>query len=132
MDAGPDLPPLPHVVPLPADPSSPATARQAVRTTLRAHGVDAEAIHQVALAASELVTNAIVHTPSPVVSLVIDLRSTAVRLEVTDDWPEPPELRQPDPRSDGGRGLFLVDALARQWGVTRMPGGGKGVWAEIA
>lgn len=121
-----------RLVPLPADLSGPALARRAVRTTLGPRGVEAETIHRAMLVARELVTNAIVHTPSEAVSLAIGLRPEAVRLEVRDRSPDPPLLRHPEPTSTGGRGLLVVDALARDWGVSRLTGGGKGVWAEIA
>jgi hypothetical protein len=34
--------------------------------------------------------------------------------------------------AEGGRGLHLVEALAKEWGIYRPPAGGKIVWAKIA
>ena len=41
-----------------------------------------------------------------------------------------PELREPSPEGLGGRGLFLVDALAETW-VVRPRNTGKTVWAHL-
>jgi hypothetical protein len=37
----------------------------------------------------------------------------------------------PDPERVGGLGLVVVDAVSREWGVARFPGG-KTVWALVA
>lgn len=34
--------------------------------------------------------------------------------------------------AEGGRGLFLVGALATRWDVRHPPRGGKVVWVELA
>ncbi|MGV9326757.1 ATP-binding protein [Streptosporangium sandarakinum] len=44
----------------------------------------------------------------------------------------PPVLRDPDPDDEGGRGLCLVDLLARSWGHYRLSTGGKVVWCTLA
>ncbi|WP_235608580.1 ATP-binding protein, partial [Frankia casuarinae] len=42
-----------------------------------------------------------------------------------------PRITSPDPFSEGGRGLLMVDALSRRWSWYRVKTGGKVVWAEI-
>lgn len=44
----------------------------------------------------------------------------------------PPVLRDPGPDDEGGRGLCLVDLLARSWGYYRPASGGKIVWCTLA
>jgi hypothetical protein len=58
----------------------------------------------------------------------VDVGDDVVRVLVDDQDPRPPQPRDPD--GDGGRGLMIVDRLARAWGCTRLEGG-KRVWAEI-
>ncbi|MGV9595126.1 ATP-binding protein [Streptosporangium sandarakinum] len=43
----------------------------------------------------------------------------------------PPVLRDPGPEDEGGRGLCLVDLLARSWGHYRLATGGKVVWCVL-
>jgi hypothetical protein len=54
-----------------------------------------------------------------------------MRLSVRDWSVTPPVLRHPEPTESRGRGLLLVGALARHWGVEPGPDG-KTVWAELA
>ncbi|MEU6956814.1 ATP-binding protein [Streptomyces sp. NPDC045714] len=98
----------------------------------------------VLLVASELVTNAVAITgvvaEKPTwgelerLDLVhvrlVGLRDSIV-IEVWDVSPEPPALRRADDDAEDGRGLFLVQQLARRWGSYRAAGG-KAVWAELA
>jgi anti-sigma regulatory factor (Ser/Thr protein kinase) len=76
------------------------------------------------LLTSELVTNAVTHTrsrcPGGTVSVVITESGSGLRFEVGDDGSE---LSSPVVRGDvlatDGHGLFLVQALASQWGYVR-------------
>ena len=82
------------------------------------------------LIVSELATNAVRHAESP-------FRVTMVRsdrelvLEVHDDSPAGVVEREGAPLDVSGRGLHLVDALSRDWGVTTHARGGKSVWAAL-
>jgi anti-sigma regulatory factor (Ser/Thr protein kinase) len=90
------------------------------------HGVQESAI----LLVSELVTNALLHAGGPA-RLELRPKADRVRICVSDDAPVEPTPQHPDDESDHGRGLMLVDMLAREWGV--VPAGlGKTVWAEVA
>lgn len=69
------------------------------------------------LLASELATNAIVHAKSAYV-VALERTASQLRLSVSDCAPERPlELRAPGPDSTSGRGLPLLRALSREWGV---------------
>ncbi|WP_394814861.1 ATP-binding SpoIIE family protein phosphatase [Streptomyces millisiae] len=81
------------------------------------------------LLVSEVVTNAVRYAERPVTLRL--LRTDVLRCEVGDDVPQLPRLRQPGPADEGGRGLYLVQRLARQWGATRLSTG-KLVWFELA
>ncbi len=103
-------------------------ARQFVAATLRGWGLDA-AIDDAELLVSELVTNAILHARSPA-TVTIDHDSPRLRVAVCDSSPSPPRLRDYGPDAVTGRGMLLVDRIARRWGV-EMNGNGKCVWFEV-
>ena len=79
---------------------------------------------------SELVTNAIVHAPTPG-ELRLSLLPDVLRVAVTDAGAGAPEPRHASSTREGGRGLYLVNALTSAWGMEPLPDGGKVVWAEI-
>ncbi|GAA0334844.1 SpoIIE family protein phosphatase [Streptomyces blastmyceticus] len=109
----------------------PQTARQARRLARRAlarWGLD-ELSDAVELLVSEVITNAVRYAERPI-SLRL-LRTDVLRCEVGDDVPQLPRLRQARPSDEGGRGLYLVNRLARRWGATRLSTG-KVVWFEMA
>jgi DNA-binding NarL/FixJ family response regulator len=84
----------------------------------------------VTLLVSELVTNAVVHAGSDV-EVSVRLTPTAARIEVTDASAVSIKPRHATQDEDSGRGLALVESLARRWGVRPAPGGGKTVWFEV-
>ncbi|WP_028649056.1 ATP-binding protein [Nocardiopsis sp. CNT312] len=91
-----------------------------------------------ALAVSELTTNAMRHTasglPGGTVRVEID-RTGHLELRVTDDGPRPDTATTPpaipalDPFRVGGNGLRLVEAVCAYWDWTRNPDGGTAVRA---
>ena len=113
-------------VQLPYTSAAPGLARAAVRTALARWG-RSELSDDVELAVSELVTNAVLHAGS---GPVLTLRAYAdgVRVEVADAAQRLPTAREYGEDSGTGRGLHLVDGLARSWGAEPTPAG-KVVWA---
>ncbi|MBH1935592.1 SpoIIE family protein phosphatase [Streptomyces sp. AV19] len=109
----------------------PQTARQARRLARRA--LDrwelGELSDAVELLVSEVITNAVRYAERPITLRL--LRTNVLRCEVGDDVPQLPRLRQARPSDEGGRGLYLVNKLARRWGATRLSTG-KVVWFELA
>jgi anti-sigma regulatory factor (Ser/Thr protein kinase) len=94
------------------------------------------------LLTSELVTNAVKVTAcqqQAAICLRLSGDNTRVLIEVWDADPRPPapkdlgEDGMPDPREEGGRGLFLVAALSARWDwyLTQEPAG-KVIWCELA
>ncbi|MFE4969609.1 SpoIIE family protein phosphatase [Streptomyces sp. NPDC056660] len=107
--------------------SSPGRARRLTRQALAGWGLE-ELTDTAELLVSEIVTNAVRHASRPI-SLRL-LRTDVLRCEVGDDVPQLPRLRRASPEEEHGRGLFLVNRLARRWGTTRL-GTGKNVWFEL-
>lgn len=88
------------------------------------------------LLATELITNALVHTDGEAV-VTASVDPDTLYLEVRDFARRIPRPRTPSPQ-DGmsGRGLMLVECLADAWGVRLQGGeageeGGKAVWFEL-
>jgi anti-sigma regulatory factor (Ser/Thr protein kinase) len=110
------------------EPGSVAQARGFLSDALRRWSVPEETELAARLALSELVTNAIVHAAT---ELVVRVRSEpdAIWVGVTDQSRQLPVAREPRPGSMGGRGLTIVAAVARRWGVDRrFSRRGKTVW----
>ena len=113
---------------LPPAETSPRAARDWVSDALDDWG-DRERRHAVVLLVSELVTNAVVHARSTV-TLQLAVEAGEVHVEVHDESPDRPTTRSQQSDRPGGRGLFLLDSLAAEWGVE--PGEvGKSVWFRI-
>ncbi|MBD0842865.1 ATP-binding protein [Streptomyces sp. TRM68416] len=86
----------------------------------------------VSLCVSELATNAVRHGAPPGRGFLLRVRydGDVVRVEVHDSGDGWPYVGAGADDGEGGRGLFLVDALADKWGVgQRSPG--KVVWCEF-
>ena len=113
---------------LPLDHTAAARARRFVARTLEGWGCEA-AIPDAELLVSELVTNAILHARSPAV-VNIAREQTGLRVAVCDSSTAPPRVRDYGPSAVTGRGMLLVDRIARRWGVD-MNGNGKCVWFEV-
>jgi len=84
------------------------------------------------LLASELVTNALIHTEHGAV-VTATVEDSRLHVEVQDfmaglpvsDVPSAPDL------GTSGRGLILVERLADAWGVRTAQGVGKVIWFEL-
>ena len=131
-------------VPFPAMVSSICTARMHTRDLMEKWDLmvmvdDAELI------VSEMMTNAIKATNAippearypelydrlEVVCLCLYLLDEELEIDVWDPRPEPPTRREAMPDDEGGRGLLLVEALSRRWGIRWPSSGGKIVWARL-
>jgi anti-sigma regulatory factor (Ser/Thr protein kinase) len=114
----------------PGSPNQVACVREFVRLALGAVPVLDEAV----LLASELATNAVVHTASGddgTFDVAIRRYPSAVRIEVSDAG----SCRTPVPRSqdflaEEGRGLELVNLVADRWGHSGDQGG-RSVFFEL-
>ena len=113
---------------LAGEPRSAGEARRFVATALE-EWAEGPLLETVTLLTSELVSNAIVHAGSKV-DVVVQLTDEAARVEVTDRSDLPPAPRAAGEETSG-RGLALVEALARRWGTRRRLSGGKTVWFEV-
>ncbi len=82
------------------------------------------------LVTSELVTNALLHTDTPV-TVKVGVDADTLRVEVHDECSELPVPGVLRPDAMSGRGLLLVERLTQRWGVTRVPVAGKCVWFEL-
>ncbi|WP_432081445.1 SpoIIE family protein phosphatase [Streptomyces sp. WAC 04229] len=107
--------------------AAPGRARRLARRALARWGME-DLTDAVELLVSEVVTNAVRYASRPVTLRL--LRTDVLRCEVGDDVPQLPRLRQARATDEGGRGLYLVNRLARRWGATRLSTG-KVVWFEL-
>ncbi|MFF4760553.1 ATP-binding protein [Streptomyces sp. NPDC001292] len=116
-------------------PATPATASEARHQAVDAiagwgSGLGTEVVHTAELLVSELVTNAVQYAGTGSVSLVVCLDEAVLRIEICDTSPVLPQPAPPDADSEGGRGLFLVTALADRYHAEPTETG-KRCWAEI-
>ncbi|UCM91569.1 ATP-binding protein [Streptomyces marincola] len=118
---------------LPAADTSPAEARRRTRGQLMAWAATQETCENAALVISELVTNALRHTESATIGCELRAGGPLLRVAVAGAGQGPERrVRQADRDDEGGRGLLLVCALARMWGVRRgLAGEGHVVWADL-
>ncbi|WP_228981767.1 SpoIIE family protein phosphatase [Streptomyces sp. DH12] len=107
--------------------AAPGRARRLARRALARWGLE-ELTDSVELLVSEVVTNAVRYASRPVTLRL--LRTDVLRCEVGDDSPQLPRQRRARDTDENGRGLFLVNRLARRWGATRLSTG-KVVWFEL-
>jgi anti-sigma regulatory factor (Ser/Thr protein kinase) len=115
-------------------PDAAAEARRAIGD-LRAD-LDPPLMETLRLLVTELVTNSVRHTECDSLTLRVAIGKAAVLTEVADDGPNfdaeaAVEAEQLDDRAeDSGWGLFLVQRLARDWGVKK-DDRSKRVWFEL-
>ena len=94
------------------------------------HGISPQDRGTVQLAASELVTNAILHAGSDAV-VRVEVGDGAIRVEVLDRSPDVPLPRDSSLAGTGGRGLQIVAAIVDEWGFRRHADGSKTVWFAV-
>ncbi len=112
-------------------------ARRHVRDVLRAWQVADESIDTTELAVCELVSNAVQHvaseTPDAHVTLTLRHDDAQLIAEVADPSDRPPVANAAlSGDAEGGRGLFIVGEISKEWDYYLLPTGGKVVWCIIA
>lgn len=116
-----------------------ALARAFTRDTLRRWSLEHRS-DDASLVITELAANAVAHAmPRSAVAeaqvwLGIRLAPAHVLLSVSDPGDAAPEFTLTDCSGlqESGRGLFIVDTLADEWGWTLRPPVGKTVWARLS
>lgn len=93
-----------------------------------------ETFHDLRLLVSELVTNSVEHSGAgraDLIGLEVFAQNGGVRVEVRDDGPgfEPRSGPDSEWQDESGRGLLVVDCLAKRWGVSAERG--TSVWFEL-
>jgi anti-sigma regulatory factor (Ser/Thr protein kinase) len=119
-------------IPLPDNLEAPALARRWLLDGISAAPTDL--VDTAALLVSELVTNAIRYGQPAVTARMRNAGGT-IEVIVTDCgdlMPTAPDGIRPDSHQLGGRGLFILAALASEWGMEPLsPGPGKAVWFRL-
>jgi anti-sigma regulatory factor (Ser/Thr protein kinase) len=126
-------------LPLAALATAPACARGHVRSIAHEWGFS-EIADTAELLTSELTTNAVQASQRlriredsgavPVVRLWLRSNRASLVICVWDGHNEMPVRKEASADSEAGRGLMLVDALAKEWGAFQEEGG-KVVWAML-
>ncbi|MCO5992414.1 ATP-binding protein [Actinoallomurus rhizosphaericola] len=123
-------------------PTAAGRARAYTRWALRSWRLD-QTIETAELLVSELVTNAVKATGTvtcpirsdrrdgePSIYLCLSTFAESLLIEVWDTSDDPPHRRTASDDDENGRGLLLVQALAKDWGYESLHSGGKIVWCE--
>ena len=114
-------------------PASAALARWSVADALQKAGLTADQAFDAALIASELVGNAVRHgrpLPAGDISVEWSLAPDSYYIAVTDGGTSPAvAAKDADIHDTSGRGLMIIAALSREWGVINN-GTSTTVWAR--
>ncbi len=119
---------------LPSNPQAASRFRRHTRDAARRWSLLPDSGETLEVCVSELVTNAIVHGVGRDVLLVLYYTGDSVLTEVFGqalDRPAIPRQARAD-WAEGGRGLFIVETLAKDWGSEHTGHGLLRVWASIA
>lgn len=104
-------------------------ARQLVTDGCRRWGLD-ELAEPGCIAVTELVGNVVAHARTPM-TVRLAPRDSTLHLAVRDHSSRQPAFTGPAPLDTvGGRGLLLIDTVARRWGSSVVPDG-KVVWCVL-
>ena len=119
--------------PPPVDEARVRAMRLVTRERLTSRGLTCVA-DDATLIVSELITNAIVHSGGGHILLTLDVDDGVLRIRVHDGVPGPrPTARCPEDEDEHGRGLMLVQEIARNrqgaWGVSD---NGTTTWCELS
>lgn len=119
-------------VDLPATEQAASAARRLVQQVLVSWR-RAQLFEDAGIVVSELVTNAVQHAAGngPLrLGLRVDGKGR-LNIAVRDGSAQLPVVGDPTTDSEAGRGLVIVQQLAKRWGVDLQGGQGKLVWAEL-
>ncbi len=108
------------------EPGEVAAARQFARAVATGWGID---VGDLVVVVGELAANAVLHARSTY-SVTLRHDGDRVVVEVADRNARMPSPAAVPARALSGRGLTIVEQLARSWGV-RPEADGKVVWAEL-
>jgi anti-sigma regulatory factor (Ser/Thr protein kinase) len=130
--SSPEQPPPSARLELPGTAESVRAARAFLTTLLRSWSVRDETVDDAALLLSEVAGNAVRHGAGDM-ALEVRREEGMLRVEVHDEAYALPRLLDSETHQDaeGGRGMWLVDAIAERWD-TRRTERGKAVWFELA
>ncbi|ROO90981.1 anti-sigma regulatory factor (Ser/Thr protein kinase) [Actinocorallia herbida] len=121
------------VLRVPGEVRAPGRVRRWVRGLLAQGGYadDGDSTEVVALLTSEVVTNAVQHGPrGGEIRVAVWRDGKRVRVECADSGGGVPVARDAADGDEDGRGLMLLDGLARDWG-SRTGESGTSVWFEV-
>ncbi|WP_052710803.1 ATP-binding protein [Pseudofrankia sp. DC12] len=108
--------------------------RASTVATLTGWSLDPEAVELAEIVVAELATNA-VRASGPgdeFVAVRLSVTGCMVTIEVWNrDDSTVPSVTRPDPDSETGRGLLMVEALCSRWSWYRTPSGGVAVLAQF-
>lgn len=104
-------------------------ARAFLTRLLDGWGIPDEVIDDASLLASELMSNAVRHAGG-VVDLQIEADDGLLHVGVHDNSNGTPTVNEAGPTSSGGRGMWIVQSVAHDWGADP-DGSGKTVWFEL-
>jgi anti-sigma regulatory factor (Ser/Thr protein kinase) len=114
-----------------ADAREALRARQAIRRFLKLQAARDSDLDGAETIAGELIANVIRHAPGPV-GIHVFWKGDGATLIIMDRGPGIPHIRKvPDALSTSGRGLFLVQALARRVEIDTPPSGGSRILVEL-
>jgi PAS domain S-box-containing protein len=120
------VPASPQVLVLPPEPLSVRTARRHVVQALVELG-KADWADDAGLAVTEIVANVVLHARTAC-EVAVEVSDQGARIAVRDFDPTPPVQMRFSPYATTGRGLSVVAALSRDFGIELLGTDGKVVW----
>jgi anti-sigma regulatory factor (Ser/Thr protein kinase) len=114
---------------VPNRPESTPAARAFLSRLLNGWGLPDEVIDDASLLATELLSNAVRHGTG-LVALRVEVEDGVVQVRVHDDNAEMPVVGHADLTSVDGRGLYILECVADQWG-SDPDERGKTVWFRL-
>ncbi|MEU3199613.1 ATP-binding protein [Streptomyces sp. NPDC006996] len=106
--------------------------RRIAAARIRHYGLE-DLLDEVMLLVSELVTNAVLHSRTSRVGLVMAVRDGFLHIDVIDGMPGYATLKKVSADAESGRGLALVEAVVKEcggnWGTSDA---GRKTWCRLA